>query len=56
MFQEGENGKLHGCVNTYCPGFVQVSKYIVPGMVLSPVSVIGGPQYYIQLMLDRVPS
>ncbi|KAL5779156.1 hypothetical protein ACOSQ2_009893 [Xanthoceras sorbifolium] len=42
-----------GCYNTYCPGFVQTNPSIPLDMVLEPVSVIRGPQYYVKLMVSQ---
>ncbi len=39
----------NGCYNLTCTAFVQTSNVISPGMALSPVSVVGGPQYEIEL-------
>ncbi|XP_042960351.1 uncharacterized protein LOC122295408 [Carya illinoinensis] len=45
-----------GCINLVCPGFVQTSKTIVLGGILQPLSQKNGPQYQINLMMDRDPS
>jgi Neprosin len=37
-----------------CPGFVQVSSDVALGSRLTPVSIYGGPQYQINLMLFKV--
>ncbi|KAG9441277.1 hypothetical protein H6P81_017131 [Aristolochia fimbriata] len=38
-----------GCINTYCPGFVQIDTTIPLGTVLKPVSTYKGTQYSIQV-------
>ncbi len=38
-----------GCYNLTCPAFVQTSNVISPGMVVGPTSVVGGPQYAMEL-------
>jgi len=38
-----------GCYDLTCAAFVQLSSSFAPGMVLSPISVVGGPQYIIEL-------
>jgi hypothetical protein len=38
-----------GCYDLTCSAFVQTSSSFAPGMVLSPTSVIGGPQYIMEL-------
>ncbi|XP_077223845.1 protein neprosin-like [Tasmannia lanceolata] len=41
-----------GCYNTFCPGFVQVSERIAPGMVL-PVSVYNETQTEIEIAVEK---
>ena len=38
-----------GCYNLTCGAFVQLSSTFAPGMALSSVSVVGGPQYVMEL-------
>jgi len=38
-----------GCYNLSCGAFVQTSSSFAPGMALGSVSVIGGPQYIMEL-------
>jgi hypothetical protein len=38
-----------GCYDLTCSAFVQIGSSFAPGMVLSRTSVIGGPQYIIEL-------
>jgi hypothetical protein len=38
-----------GCYNLDCGAFVQTSSSFAPGMALSSVSVVGGPQYVMEL-------
>ncbi|KAK4253606.1 hypothetical protein QN277_010258 [Acacia crassicarpa] len=40
-----------GCYNLQCPGFVQVSNEVVVGGTLQPLSVDGGSQYGISLLI-----
>ncbi|KAL5776666.1 hypothetical protein ACOSP7_009592 [Xanthoceras sorbifolium] len=47
------SGAQIGCYNTYCQGFVQTNPSIPLDMVLELVSVIGGPQYYVKLMVSQ---
>ncbi|XP_031477345.1 uncharacterized protein LOC116248693 isoform X2 [Nymphaea colorata] len=42
-----------GCYNLKCPGFVQVSDQISPGMAISPVSAYEGEQVYIDLIVFK---
>ncbi|KAK1291010.1 hypothetical protein QJS10_CPB18g00855 [Acorus calamus] len=42
-----------GCFNLLCPGFVQVSKKIVVGAVIEPVSQSGWEEYQISLAVFR---
>ncbi|KAF3776560.1 hypothetical protein EJ110_NYTH47024 [Nymphaea thermarum] len=42
-----------GCYNLKCPGFVQVSDQISPGMAISPVSAYQGEQLYIDLLVFK---
>lgn len=38
-----------GCYDLTCPAFVQISSSFAPGMIVSPMSVVGGPQYSMEL-------
>ncbi|HVO83954.1 MAG TPA: neprosin family prolyl endopeptidase [Syntrophobacteria bacterium] len=38
-----------GCYDLTCSAFVQTSSTFAPGMVLGPISVVGGPQYIVEL-------
>ncbi|XP_048331048.2 protein neprosin-like [Ziziphus jujuba] len=55
IWGQAVNGVMHGCYNTYCSGFVQLNPQIALGMVLEPISIIRGPQYYVKLevQLDK---
>ena len=33
-FFQGGGDKKTGCYNLYCPGFIQLSKSVTPGMIL----------------------
>jgi hypothetical protein len=48
-FNSGINGS--GCLNQYCPGFVQRSSNLVVGGSIGPVSIAGGQQYEANLTL-----
>ncbi|CAK7346795.1 unnamed protein product [Dovyalis caffra] len=50
------NGEIHGCYNTYCSGFVHTNPRIPLDMVLEPVSVIRGQQYYVKLAVTQDKS
>ncbi|KAK9716592.1 hypothetical protein RND81_06G244200 [Saponaria officinalis] len=56
VFWTKDNGRTTGCFNILCPGFVQVSQQITPGLVLQPVSVFGGTQYEINLSIKQDAS
>ncbi|KAL6875717.1 hypothetical protein ACP4OV_013230 [Aristida adscensionis] len=47
------NDKGNVCTNLVCPGFVQVSNKIAPGVILDPVSVVNGTQYIITLEVHQ---
>ncbi|OMO51048.1 hypothetical protein COLO4_37839 [Corchorus olitorius] len=51
-----KNGKMHGCLNTECAGFVQTDPTIGLDMILKPYSVVRGPQYYVKLAVNRDKS
>ena len=38
-----------GCYNLTCSAFVQISSAYYPGMALGPTSILGGPQYIVEL-------
>ncbi|KAJ0263437.1 hypothetical protein HA466_0037930 [Hirschfeldia incana] len=42
-----------GCFNTLCPGFVQVSKRVPLGIILEPVSVYGGLQSAVGILIYK---
>ncbi|KAL5978464.1 hypothetical protein ACLOJK_029581 [Asimina triloba] len=43
-----------GCYNTFCPGFVQVSRDVIPGSPIVPISIYDGNQYHIVLQAFQV--
>ncbi|XP_031258359.1 uncharacterized protein LOC116116437 [Pistacia vera] len=53
VWGQAAGGISHGCYNTYCSGFVQTDTTIALGMVLEPISVVGGTQYYISLEINQ---
>ncbi|KAK6259051.1 hypothetical protein SCA6_013525 [Theobroma cacao] len=53
---QASNGKLSGCYNMDCPGFVQVNRYATFGSTFSHVSEINGPQYGTHMSLTVEPS
>ncbi|XVE55166.1 hypothetical protein DITRI_Ditri03aG0138000 [Diplodiscus trichospermus] len=55
-WMQGEDGKMHGCYNTYCSGFVQTDAQIALDMILEPVSVVRGPQFYVKLAVSQDKS
>ncbi len=44
-----DNYNTTGCYNLTCAAFVQTSNVIAPGMIVGPTSVVGGPQYNMEL-------
>ena len=54
LYQQGENGQMHGCYNTYCSGFVQTDARIALDMIIEPVSIVRGPQFYVKLAVSQV--
>lgn len=44
-----DNYNTTGCYNLTCAAFVQTSSSFAPGMALNLVSVVGGPQYVMEL-------
>ncbi|CAO2827248.1 unnamed protein product [Amaranthus hypochondriacus] len=50
-----DSGKSSGCFNTLCPGFVQISKQVTLGQILSPTSAhgISGHQYFVDLTIEQ---
>ncbi|CAN8274147.1 unnamed protein product [Cochlearia groenlandica] len=48
-FWSGHNNP--GCYDMTCPGFVQVSKKIPPGVFVTPASIYNGDQYELNLTL-----
>jgi Neprosin len=44
-----DNYNTTGCYNLTCGAFVQTSSSFAPGMALTSVSVVGGPQYIMEL-------
>ncbi|KAM0933072.1 putative neprosin [Dioscorea sansibarensis] len=49
-----DNFKSTGCINSACPGFVQISKDIPLGIAFNPVSTYNGPQHGIEFFVFRV--
>uniref|UniRef100_A0A7N0V5B9 Neprosin PEP catalytic domain-containing protein n=1 Tax=Kalanchoe fedtschenkoi TaxID=63787 RepID=A0A7N0V5B9_KALFE len=47
------NGYKNGCYNLLCPGFVQVSRKVIPGDVLAPLSKYGSKSYDIQISVYK---
>ncbi|KAF8645035.1 hypothetical protein HU200_066240 [Digitaria exilis] len=45
-----------GCYNLVCPGFVQINNQIAIGGSLSPVSIYGGSQYDIDILVCKDPK
>ncbi|XP_062158668.1 protein neprosin-like [Alnus glutinosa] len=45
-----------GCINHFCPGFIQTSKRFALGAVVEPWSQRRGPQYQISVRMDRDPD
>ncbi|XP_028773385.1 uncharacterized protein LOC114730470 [Neltuma alba] len=44
-----------GCYNLQCPGFVQLSNTVLMGATLQPLSVDGGSQYGISILIRKDP-
>jgi hypothetical protein len=44
-----DNYNATGCYNLTCSAFVQTSSTFAPGMIVGPISVIGGSQYSVEL-------
>lgn len=45
-----------GCLNSYCPGFVQTSTKIPPDLVLRDIHGPEGPVQYIYQAVSMVPT
>ncbi|XP_058073991.1 protein neprosin-like [Magnolia sinica] len=52
----GDGFNRTGCFNVLCPGFVQVSKNVVLGADITPLSTYNGTQYIIDLMVYKDPK
>ncbi|KAH7658462.1 Neprosin domain-containing protein [Dioscorea alata] len=50
-----DNFQSTGCMNSACPGFVQVSKDLPLDITINPVSTYNGTQYSIELYVFRDP-
>ncbi|XP_074315956.1 protein neprosin-like [Silene latifolia] len=53
VFWTKDSGQTTGCFNLLCPGFVQVSQNIAPGVILQPLSTFGGSQFEIPLNIRQ---
>ncbi|CAL4990958.1 unnamed protein product [Urochloa decumbens] len=45
-----------GCYNLNCPGFIQTNNQIAIGSSISPVSLFGGPQHDIDILIWKDPK
>ncbi|XP_021735660.1 uncharacterized protein LOC110702262 [Chenopodium quinoa] len=48
-----DSGKNTGCYDGLCPGFVQVSQKVTPGLALQPVSTYQGEQRFINISIKQ---
>ncbi|XWS23566.1 hypothetical protein CRYUN_Cryun28dG0026000 [Craigia yunnanensis] len=55
-WMQSKNGQMYGCYNTYCSGFVQTDATIALDMILEPISVVRGPQFYVKLAVSQDKS
>ncbi|KAJ0962701.1 hypothetical protein J5N97_027823 [Dioscorea zingiberensis] len=51
-----DNFQKTGCQDTSCPGFVQISKKLPLGIVVSPLSTYGGKQYGLNIVVYKDPE
>ncbi|XP_004509665.1 protein neprosin-like [Cicer arietinum] len=56
IFWTSDEYQKTGCYNLFCPGFVQISKQIVVGAAIRPVSIYNGKQFQIRLLISKDPT
>ncbi|MQM10295.1 hypothetical protein Taro_043187 [Colocasia esculenta] len=48
------NGYETYCFNNQCPGYVHTNRAMPPDTYMSPISVVGGPQYSVDVQIFQV--
>ncbi|KAK1273725.1 hypothetical protein QJS04_geneDACA007999 [Acorus gramineus] len=56
IYWTADRGKIGGCRNFDCPGFVQTSRERIIGEIIPQVSTYDGPQYAFKVSILRDPA